>query len=929
VNAADIVAGRANESWVGRAVQWLKEFSQKIKEVFGLPSTAAVIRGLDNVINAANEGERQSPDMLAEADTFNAMGNRTEPTLPVPEGKLEVRKDQTTYNFIDRFVDLKNLMNTVRSLVSVLPENLDAYGMVERLTGRVAEQIRAFGLRDVSPLLADMKMRGVNLGELDEYLWKRSAERANELIAAQTGTDFPDGGAGISTADARAYLAALTPEKRTALEALAKRVDAITAETRRVWVRYGMATLDDILEMERKQPYYVPLNREGKGRGMGTGQGISVRGPNSYHRVGSKLPVVDVLANIIDQRNRAIMRGEKILIGRAIYALAKKFPDKELWKLAQPGTTTAIDISTGEPVAVLDMTYQGKDNVLMSFRLDKDGKLVAQGVEFNTDNEQAVRMATALKNLDLPSLGMVFNSVAQFTRYFAKINTQYNLVFGLVNFARDVPSAGLNLTTTPIAGKQIELALHIPAALRAIYRLSREESSGRVAAASRYGDLFKRFRQAGGASGWYDTFDSSADRGVALQKELNALSKGSAGKLLPALGAWVTDYNSAMENSTRLAAFITAVDAGMSDAEAASLAKNLTVNFDRKGAYTSQMSALYAFFNPSVQGTVRTLQTLKGPTGKKIIAGGLLLGAIQALFLAGFDDDDPPEFVRQRNVIIPTGGGKYVMFPMPLGFNVIPTIGRLAMQTVLNPKKIGANAVTAAGAVLSTLDPLGAGFTYQTFAPTLVDPIVAIASNTDWTGRPIERKDFSALDPTPGYTRAKDSASAVSTFIARVINSATLGDKSTPGLLSPTPDLLDYLAGQATGGAGRELMNLETSMENWVTGTETPAYKVPILGRLYGNTGSAASQTAKYYQNTLTINKLENKILDMRRDRVPSNDFRRDNPLTRVIPAANMLKRQITNIRNQKKERILDDKTADERILKVMQRLNTLVEKRS
>ena len=932
VNAGDIVAGRANESWVGRAVQWLKEFSQKIKEVFGLPSTAAVIRGLDNVINAANEGERQSPDMLAEGDTFNAMGNRTEPTLPVPEGKLEVRKDWVTYNYIDRFVDLKNLMNTVRSLVNVLPENLDAYGMVERLTGRVAERIRAFGLRDISPLLADMKMRGVNLGELDEYLWKRSAERANELIAAQEDSKFPDGGgAGISTEDAQAYLAALTPEKRTALEALAKRVDAITAETRRVWVRYGMATLDDVLKMEKEQPNYVPLNREGKGRGMGTGQGVSVRGPNSYHRVGSSLPVVDVLAQIIDQRNRAITRGEKNLIGRAIYALAKKFPDPDLWKLAAPGLTSAVDVNTGEPVTVLDMTYQGADNVLMSFRIDKNGKLTAQGVEFNTDNEQAVRMATALKNLDLPSLGMVFNSAAQFTRYFAKINTQYNLVFGLVNFARDVPSAGLNLTTTPIAGKQLELALHIPAAIRAIYKLSRAESSGQEAASSEYGDFFKRFRQAGGATGWYGSFDTSADRGVALQKELNALSKGTAGKLLPALGAWVTDYNSAMENSTRLAAFITAVNAGMSDAEAASLAKNLTVNFDRKGAYTSQMSSLYAFFNPAVQGTVRTLETLKGPAGKKIIAAGLLLGALEAVALAaaGFDDDDPPEFVRQRNIIIPIGNKKYVMFPMPLGFNVIPTIGRLAMQTVLNPKKIVANAVTAAGAVLSTFNPLGAGLTYQTFAPTLIDPIVAIGTNTDWTGRPIERKDFSALDPTPGYTRAKDSASAVSTFIARVINAATLGDKSTPGGWSPTPDLLDFVAGQATGGAGRELMNLETSIESWVAGKETPPYKIPILGRLYGTTGSAASQTAKYYQNTLTINKLENKILDMRRDRVPSNDFRRDNPLTRVIPAANMLKRQITNIRNQKKERVLDDKTADERILKVMQRLNTLVEKRS
>jgi hypothetical protein len=44
-----------------------------------------------------------------------------------------------------------------------------------------------------------------------------------------------------------------------------------------------------------------------------------------------------------------------------------------------------------------------------------------------------------------------------------------------------------------------------------------------------------------------------------------------------------------------------ALDAGLSTERAASLAKNLTVNFNRKGRQTRELGAFYAFFNAAVQ----------------------------------------------------------------------------------------------------------------------------------------------------------------------------------------------------------------------------------------------------------------------------------------------------------------------------------------
>jgi len=160
-----------------------------------------------------------------------------------------------------------------------------------------------------------------------------------------------------------------------------------------------------------------------------------------------------------------------------------------------------------------------------------------------------------------------------------------------------------------------------------------------------------------------------------LQQQLLKLNAGNVRQVVNAVGGWLSDYNDTLENAVRLSAFKRATEDGMSDQQAAVLAKNLTVNFNRKGSKTPGISALFAFFNAAVQGIDRMVTTLKGPAGKKIIAGGMILGSVQALILQafGFGEDEPNEFIKQKNLIIPTGNGGYLMWPMPLGFNSFQT----------------------------------------------------------------------------------------------------------------------------------------------------------------------------------------------------------------------------------------------------------------
>ena len=83
---------------------------------------------------------------------------------------------------------------------------------------------------------------------------------------------------------------------------------------------------------------------------------------------------------------------------------------------------------------------------------------------------------------------------------------------------------------------------------------------------------------------------------------------------------------------------------------------------------------------------------LAGPLGKKIMLGGVMLGAVNAMLamavMGGGDDGDDawekiPEFVKEKNLIIPISRTEYFSLPLPLGFHFLPNIGRLAVEMMV------------------------------------------------------------------------------------------------------------------------------------------------------------------------------------------------------------------------------------------------------
>ncbi|PPD48391.1 MAG: hypothetical protein CTY14_02190 [Methylotenera sp.] len=870
----------------------------------------------------------------------------------------------------DKYIDLKRITQEIKKAGNDISDRWNAYLQEELYHGRSAKRVQDFIKQDLTPLIEDMRMRGVGMADFEEYLWMRHAPERNEQIA-KINPDMPDGGAGVTTAEAESYMDGLNPADKKKYEALAKRIDAITAKSRQVLVDYGLESQSTVNAWQSAYEFYVPLMREDmeRGTGNGTGSGFKVKGNSSKRAMGSNRAVVDVIANIAQQYEKNIVRGEKNRVATAMIGLAKLNPNEEFWNVETPPTIRHVSKATGLVETRTDPSYKNRNNVIVARIVNKRGEIEERSVTFNEFNDRAMKMALSLNNLDVDQVSAVSNFMGNITRYFSSINTQYNPIFGIVNITRDTQGAMLNLSTTELAGKQKEVLANIMPALRGIYAETRTDNGikspmqfGSFTAAQKskaqaMRALWEEYQREGGTTGFRDMYANAEERTKAVSKALdpNWWTKTLAGKVVTVGGVltvpetvlkdkaikpvfdWLSDYNQTLENAVRLAAYKVAIDSGISKQQAASIGKNLTVNFNRKGAYTRTMGSWYAFFNAAVQGTARIGETLTGPKGKQIIAGGISIGVAQALMLAmaGFDEDEPPEFVRSSNFIIPIPNTdqKYITIPMPLGFNVLPNFGRITTEWALS----GAENTTERvfdifGAVMESFNPLGGnGRIDSIIMPTVADPFNDLSKNEDWTGRNIAQEDFSNLRPTPGYTRTRDKATELSIELARWINNLSGGDDYEKGQLSPTGDQIEYLTGQLTGGVGREVVKTVNTIESIVTGEDLPTYKIPLVGRFVGNSAGQAPQAGKFYNNLIKLNKLEAGYLGRLKDGKDADKFLNENPELNYADYGKKAQSAISKLRDYKRDLVKEGanreevKLVDEQITLIMTEFNQTI----
>ena len=943
VNAEPLMNAYLGTSWQ-RFKMSMKGMLEAVKNVFGLNNNSEIYSAFKNAIN----GERRTTEMLIDYINSNLKiydtSRRNYANNPAPAPSWDTppevvsskvfgafSKTKLAYKFQDKLVDLKDVQKAIQKEGREISDASNAYLRETLYHKRVADKVANFLKKDADPLLQEMQKRKVTLDELNKYLHAKFAEERNRHIA-NINPAFPDGGSGLMTQEARDYLASLPKDKVKDLEAVNSRVRKIVADTQNEMVRMGLETQQTVDAWNAQFPNYVPLFREDVDfvhHGTGMGMGLSSRGPASKAATGSSKDVSSILDSIFEMREKAIVRGEKARVGRALYALAVANPNPDFWLPINPEAivdpASAIDelqklgvdpddiqnLMAEPKVAVVERIKDpvtGKYRNLVVYRVRPNSKFSDnvfpvringkdRYIFFNPKEERAIRLSKSLKNLDTEQLDMLTQQAGKITRFIASMSTQYNPIFGMWNFLRDTQGAALNLSTTPLKGQQAAVLADAFRIIPELYRELRAQRRGETYQ-SDIADDYRLFSSLGGPTGYRDQFVKLEEKGRIVERRLRELNAGNVRSVVQSVGGWLSDYNDTLENAIRLAAFRKAIDSGMSQDAAAGLAKELTVNFNRKGAKTPGLSALYAFFNAAIQGNARLLETLKGPAGKKIIAGGVLLGVFQSMLLQAFGlgDDEPPEFTKQRNLIIPTGEGQYLMWPMPLGFNFLPTLGRLITESVFDPRpEMRKSFGKILEAFTNSFNPLGGGGFMQTISPTIIDPFVAVSQNRDSFGRPISREDR-ATNPSPGYLRSREQASEFSKVLAEILNYMTFGSEYTKGMISPTADDIDYIAGQYLGGVAREAMRAKEFVQSSATGEPIEPHRIPLVGKIVGDLGAPAAVANKFYSNITRLAEHEAEIKGRIKKKESPAEYLREYPEARLFQPANKLENEISKI---------------------------------
>jgi len=881
-----------------------------------------------------------------------------------------IRKSQ------DRYIDLKRTMAAIKKSGTEIAERFNPYAKLALYTSKYSNSARVFEEKYIAPLAKKMDQLGLTSKEVSDYLHNRHAEERNNQmnkinpdIVQEDGTVIPyplkDRASGIHTDDAREYLSKLEGKKKAALESVAKDIDDIKHLTQKLLVSSGQETQATIDKWNETYKDYVPLQRvqdEAQFPLSSSGKGMGVSGSFGKRAMGSEREVTDIINNVIGQHERALEIAAKMEVDHSLYGLAIKAPNPEVWKAVNPDAIKNPELLARE---LNEMGLNGNDIVgLMKEpqerRLVKDPATGLEHVEyrtnplkrygdnvlpiringqdrfifFNPKNTASMNMARAFRNLDTPTIGLIGKQIGKATQWMAKVNTQWNPVFGALNFTRDFGSAMANLSSTELKGQQSKVAGGIKPAMQAVWQVMRHERSGQPLPDNAWAKSYLEFRDNGGQTLYREQLKRRTDQKNIIDEKIDAMHSNPAKKAARAFFDGLSDFNDSVENAIRLSAFKAARDKGLSPEHSARIAKELTVNFDRKGAYGQVINNYFAFFNASAQGVARMTQTLSGPAGKKIMLGGVGLGAMQAgmMAMAGFGPDDPPEFVKSRNFIIPTPDGKYIAIPYPLGLHFLPNIGRIAVETGLHGD-FTKHAGNMAAVISDAFNPLGGSdLSLQTISPTILDPVVGLATNKDAFGRPISRQDR-PNEPSTGLSRSSDRSTTINKKIAEAINYITGGTEDVKGFLSPTADQLDYLVGQGTGGVGREIMKIGKVGTAVSTGNtdQLASYDIPLAGRFYGDINSPAANSQHFYDNITKMAEHEATIKGMRERKENVNEYMQNNPESRLWQQANNASNQIALINKQKRQWEKQGKTdeqirtLDDRKQAIMTRFNERV----
>ena len=382
--------------------------------------------------------------------------------------------------------------------------------------------------------------------------------------------------------------------------------------------------------------------------------------------------------------------------------------------------------------------------------------------------------------------------------------------------------------------------------------------------------MFYDFMMNGGETGFVSSLDVE-DLKKKFKNDLKDLDRWKANPVK--VGHTIMDgiefLNRAIENSNRFAIYMTSIQYGRSIDEAVNDAKDVTLNFNRKGTgeYGWQMIRnLYLFINPAVQ-SLQTLGALVKHHPFKFtavtaswLASGVLVPIINAalISLCGGDDDKDKywqftKWDRRNNLImwVPFTH-EYVKIPLAQEFRAFYGVGDMIASKMMGGELAEESwsqyAEDLLGQVVDMLplDPTGYdGNIVVSLMPNAIRPVFELAFNIDFTGKPLFKdSEYNKYDPnfTKAYVGTPDWLVRVSKMINSIgndypdVQQNAIDAFGDPRYNLNNPAVVDHILSSYLGGAytmGSQVLGVLTKALN--DPKEIKMADIPLVSKFVSN----------------------------------------------------------------------------------------------
>lgn len=809
-------------------------------------------------------------------------------------------------------------------------------------------------INDLENLLAQGGIDGLTFDEERDNLKSEMEEAAEDAYFEARGKDF----SGLSsltgeeenfTAEAEKLVSAFEDTNDTAV--LWEKINAATKESLKKTYECGLMTKDAYQKVSNMFQYYIPL------RGWKEDTAADVYDYIMEERPIFNVPVKkmegrvseadDPLATIANMAESAIMQGNRNLMKQRFLAMVINHPTslatvKQMWYTYdgvrdewQQALPEIPEDATGEEVAALVEEFERRMVELAREGLARKGRLEVpyralpkeqrqhmvivkkDGLEYTVYINGNPRAAQAMNGLTNPDSGShkLVNLVKRINRQMAANFTTRNPAFVISNLARDVIFSTSAITikedhkySSRFRRNLIKNGLGLR--LGELLYKSEKNSLDLNNELERY---FSEFLRNGGETGYTALHSVEEHRKMIERSIMDAKGLVDLGRIfgvkpgkvtvpttmgiVPAfqfMAKWTEFGNRCAEDVSRFTTYMTSRQMGRSISRSISDAKEVTVNFNKKGAGglgATTFKSLFLFFNAAVQSLANFANLAKANPKRfsaavgGFTAAGILLPIMNNLLIGMFGGDDDkdayenlPEWVRKNNFCFWLGGDKFLTIPIPIELRAFYGAGELFrsyMEGKGDNRNIGMELMGQFTELLP-INPFGGGewnipkgtptknivgTVVGNLMPDAGKPVYQVAQNRNFFGKPIYKDNFNEL--MPEWTKAYAGTSKALVSSAKLLNEVTGGDKYDRGLLNMNPAILEHFFESYFGGLGKTINQVGKTVSMIWDEDERMWRSVPVLNRFLsgGDERNVFSRVNEAYFNYLGEYKVvENRL---------------------------------------------------------------------